>query len=78
VTTIFSVYPSPSSLAQAQFTFTPFKSISYTLHALPTDSRFMGLTDQVSQRILFTNCDDFPKLMNDLASTMSRTDPMPP
>jgi len=28
-------------------------------------STFMGLTDQVSQRILFTNCDDFPKLMND-------------
>jgi len=25
----------------------------------------MGLTDQVNQRILFTNCDDFPRLMND-------------
>jgi len=28
-------------------------------------STFMGLTDQVNQRILFTNCDDFPRLMND-------------
>ena len=30
-------------------------------------STFMGLTDRVSQRILFTNCDDFPALMNDRA-----------
>jgi len=28
-------------------------------------STFMALTDQVSQRVLFTNCDDFPKVMNE-------------
>lgn len=28
-------------------------------------STFMGLTDQVSQRVLFTNCDDLPRVMND-------------
>lgn len=28
-------------------------------------STFMGLTDQVSQRVLFTNCESLPKLMND-------------
>lgn len=27
-------------------------------------STFMGLTDQVSQRVLFTNCDDLPAVMN--------------
>lgn len=28
-------------------------------------STFMGLTDQVSQRVLFTNCDQLPSLMQD-------------
>jgi predicted helicase len=28
-------------------------------------STFMGLTDQVALRVLFTNCDDLPSLMND-------------
>ncbi|MCY2996009.1 MAG: Helicase associated domain protein [Planctomycetota bacterium] len=28
-------------------------------------STFMGLTDQVGQRVLFTNCDDLPALMNE-------------
>jgi hypothetical protein len=26
---------------------------------------FMGLTDQVALRVLFTNCDDLPSLMNE-------------
>ena len=28
-------------------------------------STFMGLSDQVDQRVLFTNCDDLPEVMND-------------
>ncbi len=28
-------------------------------------STFMGLTDEVDQRVLFTNCDDFPAVMNE-------------
>ncbi len=30
-------------------------------------STFMGLTDKVAQRLLFTNCDDLPPLMNERA-----------
>ena len=30
-------------------------------------STFMGLTEQVSQRVLFTNCDDLPSVMSDRA-----------
>jgi len=45
VTEIFSVYPRVASLTQAQFTFTPFKSISYTLHALPTEDSRLNSPD---------------------------------